>query len=126
MTRFDIQTSGTVAVLILPARLTSDLADKLQACLRKALNDDRRLIVDCTNVDVVDAYCLIILCTAFRLSKQQGREIILAGQRPDVFNDAAWRTRELWCLRCALDSDHGCLWCRNRTPHSRGAGNVRA
>jgi len=110
MVRFSVQDSGAVAVLTLPVNLTRNHADTLKTYLRRTLDCGGRLIVDCGNVASADENCLAILCTAFRLSKQLGRDFVLAGQRPAAVLDAAREGKGLHCVECSLENEHGCIW----------------
>jgi anti-anti-sigma regulatory factor len=106
MVRLQVQESGAVAVLTLPATLTPRHTDSLKTLLRRSLEQEGRLILDCNKVSSVDSDCLIILCAALRLSRQMHKDVVLAGNRPAPFLAAAKTANFMHCIGC----DEGCIW----------------
>ncbi len=117
MIRFEMQASPTLSVLTLPGVLTGKHADTLAACLRSSLGNVRRLIIDCARVTDIDERCLAILCVAFRLSRQCGRQFILAGRVPPAIRGAAQELRGDHCAVCAPAGPGRCFG-RERTGKS--------
>jgi len=102
----DMKDTGTVAVLTLPPNLTSHFAETLKMYLRHSLGRTGRLIVDCEQVTTVDSDCLKILCAAYRLSRTMHKDIVVAGQQPELFLKAVEFAH---CRVCGQEGE-GCLW----------------
>src|SRR5574340_460377 len=81
----DVRNAGSLSVLTLPGNLSGRHAETLKIYLRRSLDQDGRLIVDCEQVSLVDPSCLTVLCAAYRISRALHKDFIVAGHRPGPF-----------------------------------------
>jgi len=108
--QLSVKDAGSLAVLTLRGELKDSHADELKTCLRRVLDYVNRLIVNCEGVTRVDASCLNILCSAYRMSQLMRKGFVLAGHQPRLFMQAVKATEYVHCVGCGLESDKGCIW----------------
>lgn len=105
-----IRNAGMLSVLTLPGHLKDRHAEVLKIFLRRSLDQDGRLIVDCGNVSAIEPECLRILCSAYRLSRAMHKDFVVAGHQPDLFLKAVRDAKYAHCIGCGHESDEQCLW----------------
>jgi len=88
MMQLTVKDAGAFAVLTLQGELHAGHAGELKDCLRRLLGYVGRLIVNCEKVTGVDAACLRILCSAYRVSQNLQKEFSVAGHSPELFREA--------------------------------------
>lgn len=110
MIHLTVQNSGTLGILTLRGSLSELHAVELREHLLRGLDRAGRIIVNCEQVTSIDTACLKLLCTAYRVSRIQKKDFVLAGDSALLFRRAGGRAAyprcdeaDQWCAR-------GCLW----------------
>jgi len=91
-------------------KLTDRDAEELKQHLHQAMGCMTDLTVDCSEVTGIDAACLRLLCSTYRMSRQQSGNFTPKGHAREVFLKAAHEANYAHCVGCGLESEHGCVW----------------
>lgn len=105
-----VRNSGQTGELRLQGVLADRDAEELKQYLHQAMRYVNDLTVDCSAITGLDASCLQLLCSAYRMSLQQFRKFTPKGHAREVFLQAAQAANYAHCVGCGLESDCGCVW----------------
>ncbi|MDH4163992.1 MAG: STAS domain-containing protein [Nitrospirota bacterium] len=105
-----VKNSGQAGELRLQGTLVGGEVEELKLYLCQAMRYVTDLTIDCSAVTAVDAACLQLLCSAYRLSRQQLRKFTPIGHSREVFLQAAHNANYAHCVGCGLDGERGCVW----------------
>jgi len=105
-----VRNSGQSGELRLQGSLADREVEELKLYLQRALHYVTDLTIDCSDVTGVDAACLQLLCSAYRMSRQQLRGFTPRGHARKVFLQAAQAANYAHCVGCGLENEQGCIW----------------
>lgn len=105
-----VKNSGQAGELRLQGVLADRDAEELKQYLHLAMLYVNDLTIDCSAVTGIDASCLQLLCSAYRMSLQQFGKFTPKGHAREVFLQAARAANYAYCVGCGLESDCGCVW----------------
>jgi anti-anti-sigma regulatory factor len=105
-----VRNSGQTGELRLQGALADCESGELKLYLHQALRYISDITIDCSGVTEIDAACLQLLCSAYRMSRQQVRSFTPKGHERAVFLRAAQAANYAHCVGCGLDNESGCIW----------------
>jgi anti-anti-sigma regulatory factor len=105
-----VRNSGQTGELRLQGALAGREAEELKLYLHQALHYVNDLTVDCSSVTGIDTACMQLLCSAYRMSRQQLKNFTPKGHAREVFLRAVHDANYAQCVGCGLDNDLRCVW----------------
>jgi anti-anti-sigma factor len=126
MIQLSVTNSGTLGIVTLRGRLSGNHAVELREHLLRGLHGAVRIIVNCEQLTSIDAACIRLLCTAYRVSRTQKKEFTLAGNRSHLFQRPGGGTAYPRCDVADRRCSSGCLWTDGDAPERECEGNIAA